>query len=395
MAALLAVHGFPTPGQLVGSNGLVALTGGVTLPIGGAILALTALPRLSRPRRVLPMLIVQAALLLAIVGASVAGMLDPGLVPGVPSVMSNEALALLAVGLLFYGIVGYRAFNTWLLTRRRADLLVVFGIVWLAAALAAALTMDYRSLGWWLGHAFEVIGIGLVGAVVAYDMSRSAQSRTIFGDLKAAQLVSSEEQFLGSHVRSLVVSLADKDVYTEGHTRRVATLAVEIGELLGLAPQRLRLLAAGGLLHDIGKLAVPDAVLKKPDSLTPEELRVIREHPDRGARLLTELGGFPEMVRGLVRWHHERLDGSGYPDGLAGDALDMETRILATCDVYDAVVSNRCYRDARTHDDAMAVLRAEPAAFDMATIDALETVLARRAEPGEAAEPDASERRAA
>ncbi len=245
MALLLFVHGLATPELLIPYNGLVAFTGGATLPVGGAILALSALPFLRRPEGVRPLLYGLGAVLAAIAAASGLGMAIPSLVPDVPEVGSPAAVILLVAGMLFYGILILRALHTFLLTRRQADLAVVGGIVWLAAALFAALTLDYQQLGWWLGHGLEIAGITLVGAVVAVDLHRSAQSRPLLGDLRASELVAAEEAFLGSHVRALMVRLAEKDEYTEGHTRRVATLAVLIGEDLGLAPGRLRVLATG------------------------------------------------------------------------------------------------------------------------------------------------------
>ena len=161
-----------------------------------------------------------------------------------------------------------------------------------------------------------------------------------------------------------MVRLAEKDASTEEHTRRVAALAVEVGEQLGLPPARLRSLAIGGLLHDMGKLSVPDAILQKPGPLDDAEFDAIKLHPERGHELLTELGGFDERVTRLVLDHHERLDGNGYPRGLEADDLDLETRILAVCDVYDALVSPRVYRAAWTAS-ALALLRRETGtAFD-------------------------------
>ena len=137
---------------------------------------------------------------------------------------------------------------------------------------------DYMQLGWWLGHGFELVGIVLVGTPVALDLHRANQSRALTGGPQAASLVAAEETFLGARVRALTLRLADKDTYTEEHTRRVAMLAVQVGEELGLAPSRLRSLATGGLLHDIGKLAVPDGILKKPGALTEDEFAVIQRH---------------------------------------------------------------------------------------------------------------------
>ncbi|MFL5895204.1 MAG: HD-GYP domain-containing protein, partial [Thermoleophilaceae bacterium] len=133
----------------------------------------------------------------------------------------------------------------------------------------------------------------------------------------------------------------------------------------------------GGLLHDIGKLQVPDAVLKKPGPLDDEEYALIQRHPEWGDQLARDLG-LPDRVRRLVRSHHERLDGSGYPDGVAGDGLDLDVRILTTCDVYDALISERVYRDAWSKSDALARLREETGkAFDPRCVKALERVLER------------------
>jgi HD domain len=378
MAALLALHGLASPGILVDFNGLVSFTGGATLPVGGAVLALTALPSLRRPQSVGRLLILQTALLGAIALLGLVGMLSPSLVPGVPEPGSAMALAALAGGLVFYAVLAFRAVNTFFLTRRSADLLVVFGLAFLASALAAALLLDFQDLGWWLGHGFELLGILLVGVTVAVDLHRGTQSRSLTGGLRAGELVSAEEAFLGARVRALTLRLAEKDEYTEEHTRRVALRAVQVGEELGLAPSRLRTLAMGGLLHDIGKLSVPDEILKKPGPLDEDEFAVIKRHPDWGHKLLGELGGFSDAVRRLVLDHHERLDGSGYPHGRPGSELDLETRILAVCDVYDALLSVRVYRPAWSHERAFGLLQEEAGiTFDASCVAALERVVGR------------------
>jgi putative nucleotidyltransferase with HDIG domain len=221
---------------------------------------------------------------------------------------------------------------------------------------------------------------------VALDLHRSVQSRPLAGDLRGSELVSEEQAFLGSHIRALTVSLAEKDEYTEEHTRRVALRSVQVGEELGLPPGRLRTLATGGLLHDIGKLSVPDEVLKKPGDLDQEEYELIQRHPENGRRLLRELGGFQDQVLRLVHDHHERLDGSGYPQGLGATELDLDTRILAVCDVYDALISTRVYRAAWSAEMALAFLFEQAGtAFDARCVEALFRVLQREAPPLRAA----------
>ena len=377
MAALLSIHGLTTPGFIVGDNGLVSFTGALTLPVGGAVLALAAVPELRRPSAVRPVLALQATLIVGILTLGLAGTLEPTLVPAVPEAGSTAAWIVLALGILFYGALGVRAGRTYLLTRRFADLAVVYGLVLLAVSLYPGLIMYYSELGWWLGHGWELVGIGLVGVPVALDLHRGAQSRPLAGDLRASELVSAADAFMGPTVRALLVRLAHKDDYTAEHTRGVALRAVQVGEELGLAPVRLRELAIGGLLHDVGKLAVPNEILQKPGSLTNDEFDVIKRHPDVGAELVRELGFSPQVAR-LVLDHHERLDGSGYPRGLGAPDLDIETRIMAVCDVFDALLSQRVYRDAWSLEDALDLISRESGTkFDPACADALERVIAR------------------
>jgi hypothetical protein len=318
MAALLAVHGLVTPGMLVGPNGLISVTGAATLPVGGAVLALSTLPQFTSPRSIPRVIAVQSTLAGAIVGLSLVGVLVPDLVPGVPQPKSPVALLVLVLGLVAYTGLAVRAANTFLPTRRFADLSVVLGLVLLAAALYAALVLSFMDLGWWLGHLFELLGVGVVGASLAYDLRRGRRSRPLVGDLRASELVASEEAFLGARVRALMVRLAANDL----------------------------------------------------------EFAVVKLHPERGRELLTELGGFDESVRRLVVDHHERLDGSGYPRGLRAHDLDLETRILAVCDVYDALVSPRVYRDAWPVERALALLEGDAGTmFDPRCVAALVRVL--------------------
>jgi putative nucleotidyltransferase with HDIG domain len=385
MAALLALHGIATPGVLIGMNGVVAFTGGATLPVGAAVLALSALPALRRPRDIRPLLILQVVLLAGVLALGAVGMLVPSAVPSVPAPGSREAVTLLVVGLALFGLLTLRAVRTFRLTRRRADLVVAVGIVWLASALPPAMLLNFMELGWWLGHTFELVGIVLVAVPVALDLRHAAQSRPLVGDVCGADLVTTEEAFLGAQVRALTRCLASKDEYTEEHTRRVALRAVQVGEELGLSAGRLRALATGALVHDIGKLSIPDAVLQKPGPLADDEFEIVRRHPEWGERMLVDLG-FTEDVRQLVRDHHERLDGSGYPHGATGSLISFDARILAVCDVYDALISRRVYRDAWPHERAVALLREESGtSFDPKCVAALERVLSSERAPAAAA----------
>jgi len=385
MAALLAVHSAATPGFLVDANGVIALAGGLTLPAGGLLLLASAHPAARRPGPVAPLVALMAAAAAAVLLVGLVGLSHPHAVPAVPAAGSPAALAAVAAGIACFWLVALRAATTVLLTRRPRDLCVLLGIGVLIAALVAQYAFRWGQAGFWMGHALEVLGIGLAGAPVALDASTRAPSRPLAGDLRVADVVAQAEAFLGRSVHALLRRLAEKDGATEGHTRRVALLSVQVGEELGLPAPRLRRLALGGLLHDVGKLRVPDAILKKPGPLLDHEYEVIRRHPDWGAALLAELG-FSDEVRAIVRDHHERLDGTGYPRGLRASEMSEEARIVAVCDVYDALVSPRVYRDAWPVERALDLLRAESGTgFHPGCVAALETVLGRT--PSDARRP--------
>ncbi len=135
-----------------------------------------------------------------------------------------------------------------------------------------------------------------------------------------------------------------KDTYTNGHSTRVALYSKEIARRAGVSDEGQNKIYIMGLLHDVGKIGVSDSIINKPARLTEEEYEVIKNHPVLGARILKNISEFPELVTG-ARWHHERYDGKGYPDGLSGTDIPEEARIIAVADAYDAMTSRRSYRD--------------------------------------------------
>jgi putative two-component system response regulator len=159
-------------------------------------------------------------------------------------------------------------------------------------------------------------------------------------------------------VFALASAVEDRDPLSAEHMQRVADYAIELGRALGLPPRELKALWRAGRVHDIGKIAIPDAILFKPGGLTPEELSIVREHSEKGYRLLLPLRTFGDALP-AVRYHHERLDGSGYPSGLRGHNVPRLAQILAIADVFDALTARRHYRDALPENEAVAVLRQE------------------------------------
>jgi putative nucleotidyltransferase with HDIG domain len=147
-----------------------------------------------------------------------------------------------------------------------------------------------------------------------------------------------------------------REAYTAGHSRRVRLIALEIATGLGLSAPERATLGRAALFHDIGKLVVPDEILLKPSSLSVEEWEVMRRHTDEGARMLETVGAFADAVPG-VRHHHERFDGTGYPHGLAGEAIPLVARIVHVADALDSMLTTRVYREKRSPRRALAELR--------------------------------------
>ena len=153
-----------------------------------------------------------------------------------------------------------------------------------------------------------------------------------------------ENERLFMHVVSSLASAIDaKDTYTNGHSSRVAEYSREIARRSGYGEKESEDIYMMGLLHDVGKIGIPDAVINKPAKLTDEEYDIIKNHPVLGARILGNIKEMPALQRG-ARWHHERYDGKGYPDGLSGEDIPREARIIAVADAYDAMTSHRSYR---------------------------------------------------
>jgi putative nucleotidyltransferase with HDIG domain len=162
------------------------------------------------------------------------------------------------------------------------------------------------------------------------------------------------------------------DGYTGEHSRSVVQLALEVGKRLGADARRLRNLEFAALLHDVGKIAIPKDIINKPGSLEPREWQIIKTHTLEGQKILDQVGGFMREVGVIVRSHHERWDGSGYPDGLAGEVVPLEARIIACCDAWNAMRTDRSYRKALSHEAAVAELVAgRGSQFDPRAVNAL------------------------
>jgi putative nucleotidyltransferase with HDIG domain len=200
---------------------------------------------------------------------------------------------------------------------------------------------------------------------------------TTFNELMAS-VAKAEEQtqaaYMGA-IRALATALDARDPYTAGHSDRVSVLSVAIGRTLGLPEDELEIIRLGALLHDIGKIGVPDAVLLKPGSLTNIEFDIIKQHPAAGARILRSVPFLLPHIP-IVELHHERPDGRGYPHGLRGDDIPMAARIVHVADAYDAITTKRAYRGARSSGEALHELwRFAGTQFHAEVVGALATAI--------------------
>ena len=167
------------------------------------------------------------------------------------------------------------------------------------------------------------------------------------------------------------------DHYTGIHTRDVVALSAEVAEAMALDETRQRDVEYAALLHDVGKIRVPASIINKPGTLDESEWRIMRRHTIEGETMLRQVGGTLAGVGRFVRSSHERYDGAGYPDGLAGEAIPLESRIVSVCDAYNAMTTDRPYRGARRHDEAMEELRrCSGTQFDPEVVEMIERVLA-------------------
>jgi putative two-component system response regulator len=179
--------------------------------------------------------------------------------------------------------------------------------------------------------------------------------RTRLGALLRVKLLLSQLERAEAVITTLALTIEARDPYTLGHCDRLSRYAVAVGEALGLDPEMVRSLRLGGYLHDLGKISVPDGILLKPGPLDPIEYERIRAHPGAGSDLVLGLRSM-ELVRPIMRHHHEKWDGSGYPDRLKGEAIPLGARIISVVDVFDALHTDRPYKAALPRSEAVSTL---------------------------------------
>jgi HD-GYP domain-containing protein (c-di-GMP phosphodiesterase class II) len=177
------------------------------------------------------------------------------------------------------------------------------------------------------------------------------QIEKFIGDLQRAA-EANRELFVGT-VKSLAAAIDGKDPYTRGHSERVSRFSVAIAQRLGLPDDEVEKIRISALLHDVGKIGIDDKILKKPASLTDEEYEIMKQHPQKGFKIMSHIPALKEFLPGMYM-HHEMINGQGYPQGLKGDEIPIMARIVAVADTFDAMTTDRPYQKAMKFEDAVS-----------------------------------------
>ncbi len=361
-AALMAtsvlplVHGLVTPGVLYGENEAFRTSVFLALPVAVAVAAPLLRPNSAFGRWASCRW--RDWTLLALLGVFVLASVVVFFPDAIPAPAPDSPLTIaLTVGMAVAIVaLSRRQLRLYELGRRPSNLVASISILMLSTtALLPMVQTDYTA-GFWLMHVVGALGVigACIGMGVSKRMSKSAQD--ILAPVLARDPLVAFELGLSPIVHQFVADLERKDKITRDHTIRTGELAMRVGERMRLPARDLRNLGLAAMLHDVGKLKTPYDILMKPASLTEDEYEIIKEHPVDGEEMLLVEPTLATAAH-IVRSHHERVDGRGYPDGLVGDEIPLPSRIIAACDAVDAMTHDRPYRKAMPLPMAFAILR--------------------------------------
>ena len=380
LSILPLAHGITTPGVLYGPNSATEFAVFIAIPLG----LVTASPMLSRRwrHRVADgngwrrWLIATTALT---TGVAVLLLAAPDIAPA-PTPRSAPVLVVAALSFAGCGLLSANHLRLALIARRHGPLLVGAGYGLVGATAFIWLGSAPYSAGFWVAHGLDITGVflGTIAGLLVYR--RTDAVRDVVASVLVVDPLGALEVGLDPVVHRFVADLDAKDQITRDHVIRTAELAVQVAWEMGLDAEAVRQVGLAAILHDVGKLEIPDEVLNKPGRLNDDEYAVIKTHAEIGGRLVAGSTVLAEIVDG-VRHHHERIDGAGYPDGLAGDDIPLTARIVSVCDAYDAMAHTRQYREGMGSDRAIAILREHSGAqWDERAVEALVAVISQRGE---------------
>ncbi|MFD2444396.1 HD-GYP domain-containing protein [Bacillus sp. CGMCC 1.16607] len=357
LAQMFSVHGLSTPDFLIKMSHLPSIAAQLSMLLATFWIWLSSLPsdhRLvewfaERQRFLLPIWIGA----LTIFGLS--SMFAPHLVDFIPITNKPFNWIFMAFTVILNIFSMYRYYQSYEYTQFPLQISIVYSSGWIIVSQVIMTFGEVWKLSWWLYHFLLLASmiIMLVGLIKQYFIRGNfvGSLLALFTNDPIERITSS----ISPRVKDLVIATEKKDTYTAGHTFRVTMYALKLAEELHLKPEKLRSIVQGTLLHDVGKMSVPDEVLNKPGRLTLDERILIEAHPVKGYEMCRDLG-FTKEELSIILSHHEKWDGSGYPEQLQGEVIPYLARIVAVADVYDALTSERSYRKAWTHEDAMKYL---------------------------------------
>lgn len=379
LGAIFSIHGLTTPGHLYDEPYSVLGATPWISTLAASVFAALSVVTIGwvdeRARHLARMVFLTAATALAaFVGVS---LIVPDWLSFLPTANEVFQHALTAVVVGLFVLAAWRYYQSYLLARLTSQLAMVLGLLFLLEAQLALDLGRLWHLSWWLYHGLFLAAFAVVLGGWAWEWGRAHSIKAI-----AEALVMRDALGQLSRGRpSALVKLADEieahDIATFGHVNRVGAYALAIGREMGLSPAALRRLILAAQMHDIGKIGLPLHILMKPGKLTEAEFAQVKQHTLKGWEIAQRVRALREFGR-AIRHHHERFDGSGYPDGLKGEEIPLAARIIAAADTFDATTSERPYRSAMTIAGAKAELqRIAGSQLDPRCVEALLRALER------------------
>jgi HD-GYP domain-containing protein (c-di-GMP phosphodiesterase class II) len=315
-----------------------------------------AFPRTRFARRILARWRLFVSIHIVIVVSLAIGLLvRPSILPAFP-MRSARALGIAAVSIIVCILLSIRHLRFARIAQSKGPLAVCFGFILIGLSNLVWLTPRPFTPLFWFAHLADISGVFVLTLVAMRAYHQRPDIRSLIGPLVAQTPLSAFELGLEPLVHRFVASLERKDRVTRDHVARTAELAMNVGGDFGLGPDELHTLGLGALLHDIGKLSIDDAILNKPSGLTDNEFAMMKRHTEFGEALVSSVPSL-RLIAPLVRGHHERIDGRGYPDRLIGDQIPLLARIVSVCDSYDAMSNTRQYRTGMEQEKVFAILR--------------------------------------
>ena len=367
MGGIFAVHGLETPGFLGDADDvayagrIVGISAYLSVFAAALFFAASYTPITAAFERRLPFS--PAGWVIVVVGTALGAyaalaLLAGDLVARLPFGTRPYSLALasVAVALLLFSAV--RQLRSYLVSRYPLQGMLILSFLLLAEAQIIMVIGTVWKLSWWEYHGLMLASVAIALWSIAAQRARGLSLRSLVEATLELEVKVGTELEQVDTVAALAAAVEARDENTRGHNLRVAEIAVSIGRAMELPNETLRTLARAGLLHDVGKIGIPDAILSKPGALDAGEWSVIKRHPELGHEILSRVDRLRREAQ-IVVAHHERLDGSGYPRGLQGEQIPLEARILAVADTFDVLVSDRPYRKAFDRSHAYRILREE------------------------------------